>query len=161
MRKSAQSFLSVARKDMLRTPALLSGSTLSASGQLTFVIFCSLHIFCLSLQERAITVRSFPLFFGTMTSADFSTFNHTSLYGLDCSVSLRPPRISALTFLPYICRIYTTRFGQYRTLLCLASSSTLHMPYMRFLFVRPGVCYCLLSDSTSRWTPLAFANSSY
>ena len=40
-------------------------------------------------------------------------------------------------------------------------SVPLYMLYMRFLFVRPGFCYCLLSDSTSRWTPLAFANSSY
>ena len=83
------------------------------------------------------------------------------IFFLSQSIPLRPPRISALTFIPYICRIYTTKFGQYRTSLCSASSSTLHMPYMRFLFVRPGFCYCLLSDSTSQWTPLAFANSSY
>ena len=37
----------------------------------------------------------------------------------------------------------------------------LEVPSMRFLFVRPGFCYRLLSDSTSRWTPLPFANSSY
>lgn len=28
------------------------------------------------------------------------------------------------------------------------------MPCMKFLFVRPDVCHRLLSDSTSRWTPL-------
>ena len=32
------------------------------------------------------------------------------------------------------------------------------MPYMQFLFVRPELCLQLLSDSTSRWTPLLSAN---
>ena len=59
--KSAPSFLSVARKGMLGTPGVLSGSTLSLPGQLTCVIFCILHILCLSPQERTVTVRSFPL----------------------------------------------------------------------------------------------------
>ena len=35
------------------------------------------------------------------------------------------------------------------------------MPYMKFLFVRPGFCLRLPSDSTSRWTPLPLANASY
>ena len=34
-------------------------------------------------------------------------------------------------------------------------------PYMQFLFVRPRFCLRLPSDSTSRWTPLPLANSSY
>ena len=34
-------------------------------------------------------------------------------------------------------------------------------PYMQFLFVRPGFCLRLPSDSTSRWTPLPLANASY
>ena len=59
--KSAPPFLSVARKGMLGTPGVLSGSTLSFPGQLTCVIFCILHILCLSPQERTVTVRSFPL----------------------------------------------------------------------------------------------------
>ena len=41
------------------------------------------------------------------------------------------------------------------------SSSALHMPYMWFLFVRPRVCFRLTSYSTSRWTHLPSANSSY
>ncbi|POA08460.1 hypothetical protein CD039_10310 [Staphylococcus argensis] len=32
---------------------------------------------------------------------------------------------------------------------------------MKFLFVSASVCVRLPSDSTSRWTPLSFANSSY
>ena len=50
---------------------------------------------------------------------------------------------------------------QYGTLLCFASSSVSIQPYMRFLFVSASVCVRLPSDSTSRWTPLSFANSSY
>ena len=73
----------------------------------------------------------------------------------------RPPRLRAVTFLSFICRIYTTGFGQYLTSSCLADSSVLYMPYMRFLFVRPRVCFRLTSDSTSRWTPLPSANTSY
>src|SRR5699024_12484647 len=42
------------------------------------------------------------------------------------STSVRPPRVRAITFLPYICRIYTAKFGQYWTLSWLADSSALH-----------------------------------
>ncbi|MDR0493579.1 MAG: transposase [Nitrososphaerota archaeon] len=35
------------------------------------------------------------------------------------------------------------------------------LPYMRFLYVKPRICLQLLSDSTSQWTPLLLANSSY
>ena len=34
-------------------------------------------------------------------------------------------------------------------------------PYMKFLFVRPGFCLRLPSDSASRRTPLPLANASY
>ena len=104
-----------------------------------------------------------------MASADFSQFSRTSLCGFCrcllfpvlCS-PVRPPRVRvSITFPSYICRIYTTRFGQYWTLLYQASSSVSQMPYIRFLFVRPRVCLRLPSDSTSRWTPLPLANSSY
>ena len=36
---------------------------------------------------------------------------------------MRPPRVSVTTFASYICCIYTLKFGQYWTLLCLGSSS--------------------------------------
>ena len=42
------------------------------------------------------------------------------------SASVRPPRVRAITFLPYICRIYNAKFGQYWTLSCFADSSALH-----------------------------------
>ena len=41
------------------------------------------------------------------------------------SASVRPPRVRAITFLPYICRIYNAKFGQYWTLSWLADSSAL------------------------------------
>ena len=74
---------------------------------------------------------------------------------------MRPPRVSVTTFTSYICCIYTLKFGQYWTLFCYGNSSVSSMPYMQFLFVRPRLCRRLPSDSTSRWTPLPLANSSY
>ena len=74
---------------------------------------------------------------------------------------MRPPRVSVTTFTSYICCIYTLKFGQYWTLPCVGSSSVSSMPCMQFLFVRPRLCRGLPSDSTSRWTPLPVANSSY
>ena len=74
---------------------------------------------------------------------------------------MRPPRVSVTTFTSYICCIYTLKFGQYWTLLCIGSSSVSSMPCMQFLFIRPRLCRGLPSDSTSRWTPLPLANSSY
>ena len=122
--------------------------------------FSALYTCCYLSQAKELLLFG-PSSLTTMASADFSTFSHASLHGLDFSVPLRSPRISPLTFVPSICRIYTSGFGQYWTSLCVANSSALNMPSMRFLFVRPGFCYGLLSDSTSRWTPLPFANSSY
>ena len=74
---------------------------------------------------------------------------------------MRPPRVSVTTFTSYICCIYTLKFGQYWTLFCCGNSSISSMPCMQFLFVRPRLCRGLPSDSTSRWTPLPLANSSY
>ena len=73
----------------------------------------------------------------------------------------KPPRVSVTTFTSYICCIYTLKFGQYGTSFCVGNSSVSSMPYMQFLFVRPRLCRRLPSDSTSRWTPLPLANSSY
>ena len=76
-------------------------------------------------------------------------------------MSIRPPRVRMITFHSCHCLIYCRRFVQYGTLLCFASSSVSIQPYMRFLFVSASICVRLPSDSTSRWTPLSFANSSY
>ena len=73
----------------------------------------------------------------------------------------RPPRVSVTTFTSYICCIYALKFGQYWTSFCLGNSSVSNTPYIQFLFVRPRLCRGLPSDSTSRWTPLPLANSSY
>ena len=76
-------------------------------------------------------------------------------------MSIRPPRVRMITFHSCHRLIYCRRFVQYRTLLCLASSSVSIQPHMRFLSVSASVCVRLPSDSTSRWTPLSFTNSSY
>ena len=98
-----------------------------------------------------------------MTSADFSQFVVTMLRFeyVYSYTSVRPPRVSATTFTSCICCIYTLKFGQYWTLLCIGSSSVSSMPCMQFLFVRPRLCRRLPSDSASRRTPLPLANSSY
>lgn len=110
-------------------------------------------------------VQPFPSFFflGTMASADFLTFVVT-MFRFEYVYSFsptRPPRVSVTTFASYICCIYTLKFGQYWTSFCYGNSSVSSMPYMQFLFVRPRLCLRLPSDSTSRWTPLPLANSSY
>src|SRR5690606_34544536 len=46
-------------------------------------------------------------------------------------------------------------------LLCNLIRTALALYDMYFLFVRPGFCRRLPSDSTSRWTPLPLANTSY
>src|SRR5690606_34658650 len=74
---------------------------------------------------------------------------------------VRPPRVRAIAFLPCNRRIYCMELGQYWTLFCTANSSIPIQPYMQFLFVGSGFCLRLPSDSTSRWTPLPLANSSY
>jgi len=74
---------------------------------------------------------------------------------------MRSPRVRTITFIPSTCCIYPRGSGQYRTSVCVATSSSLHRPYMQFLFVRPGFCCRLPSDSTSRWTPLSLANTPY
>ena len=102
-------------------------------------------------------------FLGTMASADFLTFVVT-MFRFEYVYSFsptRPPRVSVTTFASYICCIYTLKFGQYWTSFCYGNSSVSSMPYMQFLFVRPRLCLRLPSDSTSRWTPLPLANSSY
>ena len=101
-----------------------------------------------------------------MASADSSPFSHTSLYRLLVliyfpNVLVRSPRVRTITFIPYTCCIYSKGFGQYWILLCHASSSTPHKPYIQFLFIRPELCRRLPSDSSSRRTPLPLANTSY
>ena len=65
---------------------------------------------------------------GTMASADFLRQALLRRFGFfpPTSASVRPPRVRAITFLPYICRIYNAKFGQYWTLSCFADSSALH-----------------------------------
>ena len=90
----------------------------SSAYRLPFLVYFGLMI-----------VRSFPYSYGIMTSADFLQFVVTMRASGKLFYSAppaRPPRVSIFTFASYICRIYTAKFGQYRTLFCLANSSALH-----------------------------------
>ena len=100
-------------------------------------------------------------FDSTMTSADFSQFAVATDFIPCFHLLVRSPRVRTITFLPCNRCIYLVKFGQYWTSLCFASSSASRRPYMHFLFVGSGLCLRLPSDSTSRWTPLPLANSSY
>ena len=72
----------------------------------------------------------------------------------DCKA--RSPRVSRFTFLPCARRIYVHSLRIVLDFCLLCSIVRLYPPHMQFLFVRPGVCLRLPSDSTSRWTPLPF-----
>ena len=105
-------------------------------------------------------VQPFPSFFSHLVLWLLLTSCSSLLLRVFFS-SARPPRVSVATFTSYICCIYTLKFGQYWTLFWRGNSSVSSMPYIQFLFVRPRLCRRLPSDSTSRWTPLPLANSSY
>ena len=104
-----------------------------------------------------------------MASADFYRFSYTLLHRLSLwelhpscrRYTSRPPRVRTIAFIPSTRRIYCIGFGQCWTLSCVADSSALIQPHMRFLFIGPGLCLRLPSDSTSRWTPLPSANGSH
>lgn len=70
-----------------------------------------------------------------MASADFlQIFSPYPLYHGVTDViagSARPPRVSVCIFIPCNHRIYCMKFGQYWTLLCLASSSAHIQPYTK------------------------------
>src|SRR5574344_1726191 len=73
-------------------------------------------------------------------------------------MSVRPPTVRRITFIPYTGIIYTSRIrAVYGTLFCYANSSC-GLCLMMFVFLRPELCRQLPSDSTSRWTPLLLAN---
>jgi len=121
--------------------------------------FTRQHLICIFCSALLPTRRD------TMASADFCQFNRTLLYGLPFQNSSlrptgRPPRVRTIAFIPSTRCIYPAGSGQYWTSFCLANSSAPLRPFMQFLFIEPGFCLQLLSDSTSRWTPLLSANSS-
>ena len=76
----------------------------------------------------------------------------------------RSPRVKRATFIPYTRRIYFSTFpGDYRASGLFAPSPRWSCPgtrlrVMRFVFLGPGLCVPLPSDSTSRWTPLRFGS---
>ena len=80
----------------------------------------------------------------TMASADF------------CSRSCRSLRVRRVTFLPHIRRIYAERFRMTSGFESHGPLAHHSSPSMRFVFLGPGVCLQLPSDSGSPQTPLLF-----
>ena len=72
-------------------------------------------------------------------------------------MSVRPPRIRALSFHLIPTSFTPTIPNSYGTLICLAISSMVKCLIWSFLYVRSDVCRQLLSDSTSQWTSLLLA----
>src|SRR5699024_735882 len=62
--------------------------------------------------------RFFPVLWPLLTSYG-KLYSAGSDFFSPTSASVRPPRVRAITFLPYICRIYNAKFGQYWTLSCM------------------------------------------
>lgn len=129
-------------------------------------IYCPTARFSPSLSYESSTYcSSVPI--TTMASADFSR-QLLSMYQRCFNMSVKPPRVRTITFNPSTCCIYHEDSVQYGALICMAISPYPLWPYMQFLFVRPGICLRLRSElawrqsgSTSRWTPLPSANTSY
>lgn len=91
-----------------------------------------------------------------MLSADFS--RRVLLRAGLGPVRVRETSRGKTRFFPFINLPHLRRGFPYsfRASTCDAASP-IHERLMRFLFVRPKVCLLLLSDSTSRWTPLHLA----
>ena len=96
---------------------------------------------------------------GSATPCDvgYSCGEFTPLVG---SVSRRPPRVRTTTFVPCSCRIYCRELRVALDFLVSGRVIRSIQPPMRFLFVSSELCLRLLSDSTSRRTPLPLANGS-
>ena len=101
-----------------------------------------------------------------MASADFSGFSHTSLYGLLFQNSFpwhipetSPGKNDNLhpIYLPNI----LPRIRVVLDFVLLRKLVRSKQPHIWFLFIRPGLCLGLPSDSTSRWTPLPSASGSH
>ena len=93
---------------------------------------------------------------GSATPCDvgYSCGEFTPLVG---SVSRRPPRGRTTTFVPCSCRIYCRELRVALDFLVSGRVIRSIQPPMRFLFVSSELCLRLLSDSTSRRTPLPLA----
>lgn len=86
----------------------------------------ALSVFCChdASPSSALVLKTYDcsallVFLGTMASADFLRQALLRRFGFfPTSASVRSPRARAITFLPYICRIYSAKFGQYWTLSC-------------------------------------------
>jgi len=91
-----------------------------------------------------------------MASADFSPSIPTPLDIGSTRQMERPPRVIRVTFIPYTRRIYFHIFRMVLGFEYLCPLAQMWLPHMRFLFVGPGLCLQLPSDSASRRTPLLF-----
>jgi len=100
-------------------------------------------------------VRSFsPVEEPTMTSADFWALIPAPLDAGSTWQTPRSPRVMHTHLPPYARRMYVRACRTGIGLRRYAPSHPTRPPQMRFLFVEPGFCLRLPSDSTSRWTPL-------
>ena len=104
-------------------------------------------------------VQPFPRFFflGTMASADFLQFVVTTSFFPVCKTSSGKRYHLHLIYLLHL----HLEIRAVLDFVLLWKLVRFKEPIIQFLFVRPRLCRRLPSDSTSRWTPLPLANSSY
>jgi hypothetical protein len=91
-----------------------------------------------------------------MASADFCQPIPTPLGASSTRQVDRPPKVRRVTFIPYTRRIYFHTFRMVLGFESLSPLAQMWLPHMRFLFVGPGLCLQLPSDSGSPRTPLLF-----
>ena len=87
-----------------------------------------------------------------MASADFSLFVVTTADETASETSPVKVRILSL----HVPAAFTRTSGNLLDFGVFCHLIRISEPYMRFLSVRSEICLQLLSDSTSRWTPLLF-----
>jgi len=92
-----------------------------------------------------------------MASDDFCQPIPTPLDASSTRQVDRPPRVMRVTFIPYTRRIYFHIFRMVSGFEFHCPLAQMWLPHMRFLFVGPGLCLQLPSDSGSTRTPLLFS----
>lgn len=98
-----------------------------------------------------------------MASADFCMFSVSLRRRLPTfeGTSCRPPQVRAITFIPCTCPSLLLYSLAVWGFVLFGRLTRIQQPQIGFVYLRSGLCRRLPSDSTSRWTPLPWANGWY
>lgn len=140
------------RVPTLRTPACALHSTQShCRHPIRYSAFIAPTLLPVGTQDLRLFGPSLKKLFRDYGFCWLLTTNVTPSFGFfSYWTSVRPPQVKALTFPSSICHIYRIGFGQYGTLLCMASSSVL--PALYVISVRQTIGICRLGGAGSQTT---------